>query len=59
MRERKVKDKEGDLIRTLSKVGPRNIVRVNLSAHFRWPELRDLEREGDEDGTDPGGRERK
>lgn len=59
MRERKVKDKEEDLIKTLSRVGPRNIVRVNLSAHFRWPELRELEREGGMDGPDPGEKEGK
>jgi hypothetical protein len=50
VRERKVKEKEADLIKILSKVGPRNIVRVDLASHFRWPELREIRRQDKEEG---------
>jgi hypothetical protein len=38
MERKKIQDAE--LLKALSKVSPKNIVRINLSDRFGWPELR-------------------
>lgn len=54
MQKRKTPD--GELLRTLSKVNPTNIVRVDLSTHFPWPEMREIE--GNEERDDSNFEER-